>query len=92
MIRPLDVTFDYDFDSNLYMFSKASDAKNWKVTLHCLNNKKTVALMDKFSAYPGCNEHSGETSWMIEGYRPEKIEIKRPGQQPVLIEHPDSKL
>lgn len=90
--RSPDIQFDYDFDSNLYMLSKDPDAINWEVTLYLGDNRKERLFPKKFSPYPGCEEHQGEAAWLVEGYRPKKIEILRPGMEPVFIEHPDSKI
>ncbi len=57
--------FDYDFDSDLYMFSKDHDAKNWKIIVHCKGGQKHVPSIEKFAAYPGCATHEGEAAWSV---------------------------
>ena len=90
MNRPKNISFDYDYDSNLYMLSKDLGAKNWKVIVHCADGKKHVPPIEKFYAYPGCSTHEGEAAWSIEFYKAINIEIKRPGMETVIFRHPDS--
>ena len=85
----MDVSFDYDYDSNLYMLTKDPDAENWKVIVHCRDGKKHVPSIEKFFAYPGCATHEGEAAWLIEYYKPEKIEIQLPSLKTEIIKHPD---
>ncbi len=88
--RPIDVSFDYDYDSDLYMFSKDPDAKNWKVIVHCNNGQKKVPSIEKFVPYPGCKTHEGEAAWLVEYFNSDKIEIQRPSMKTVTIKHPDN--
>ena len=90
MKHHLDVTFAHDYDSNLHMLSNNCDAKNWKVIVHCKDGQKHVPLIEKFIAYPGCATHEGKTAWLIEYFKPEKIEILRPSREAVVIKHPDA--
>ncbi len=89
MFRRINVSFEHDYDSDLYMFSKDPKAKNWNVTVHCKDGKKYVPSISKFYAYPGCKTHEGEASWMVDYYKAEKIEIERPGKKTVILKHPD---
>ena len=89
MKRPIDVSFEHDYDSDLYMLSKDPDAMNWKVLVHCKDGKMYVSSIEKFVAYPGCSTHEGEAAWLVEYFNPEKIEIQRLGLETVSIRHPD---
>ncbi len=89
MKRPIDVSFEHDYDSNLYMLSKDPDARNWKVIVHCRDGQKYVPSIEKFVAYPGCATHEGEAAWLVEYFNPEKIEIQRPSLETVIVRHPD---
>ena len=89
MKRQIDVSFDYDYDSNLYMLSKDHNAKYWKVIVHCGNGQKHLPSLEKFVAYPGCAPHEGEVAWLVDYFKPEKIEIQRPGLRTVIVRHPD---
>ena len=84
-----DVSFSHDYDSDLYMFSKDSDAKNWKVIVHCEDGKEHMPSVEKFIPYPGCDAHEGETAWMVDYYLPETIEIQKPGSKVVIIKYPN---
>ncbi len=88
----IDVSFDYDFDSDLYMFSKAPDAKNWKVIVHVKNGDKKVPSIAKYSAYPGSPTHEGETAWSVDYFNAEKIEIQRANLESVFVRHPHGNL
>ena len=89
MIRQIDVLFAHDYDSDLYMLSGDPDAKNWQVIVHCKDGKKHVSSIEKFVAYPGCTTHEGEAAWLVEYFKPDKIEIQRPGHKTMTIKHPD---
>lgn len=89
MKRLIDVSFEYDYDSDLYMFSKDPDAEKWKVIVHCRDGQKHVPSIEKFFAYPGCETHEGEAAWLVDYCNPEKIEIQRPGLKAVIVRHPD---
>ncbi|MBU1564716.1 MAG: hypothetical protein KJ630_03695 [Proteobacteria bacterium] len=88
MKRLIDVAFEHDYDSNLFMLSKDPSAKNWKVIVHCRDGQKYVRSIEKFFAYPGCATHDGEAAWLVECFNPEKVEIQRPGLEAVIIRHP----
>ena len=85
----LEVTFDYDFDSSLYMLTKDPDARNWTVVVHCKNGDSHVTSPDKFSEYPGCETHESKIAWYVDYYEAEKVEIQRSGEHPVFIRHPN---
>ncbi len=85
----IDVSFEHDYDSDLYMLSKDPDARNWEVLVHCKDGEIHVSSIGKFVAYPGCATHEGEAAWLVEYFNPEKIEIQRPGLETVNIRHPD---
>jgi len=85
----MDISFDYDYDSDLYMLSNDPEVENWKVIVHCRDGEKYVPSIEKFFAYPGCATHEGEAAWLIEYYKPVKIEIQRPGLETEIIKHPD---
>lgn len=89
MKRRIDVSFHHDYDSDLYMLSKDPDAKNWKVIVHCKDGKQYVPTVGTFTPYPGCETHEGEAAWLVDYYKPEIIEIQRPGLEIVTIKHPD---
>ncbi len=89
MIHQIDVSFAHDYDSDLYMLSGDPNAKNWTVIVHCKDGKKYVSQFEKFVAYPGCATHEGEAAWLVEYFKPEKIEIQRPGLKTAIISHPD---
>jgi hypothetical protein len=89
MKRSLDVSFEHDYDSNLYMLSKDPDANNWTVIVHCKDGRKNVSSIEKFVPYPGCAIHENESAWYVEYFGPEKIEIQRSGRDSVYIKHPD---
>ncbi len=91
MKRPIDISFEHDYDSNLYMLSKDLDAKNWKVIVHCRDGQKYDPSIEKFIAYPGCATHEGEIAWLVEYFNPEKIEIQRPSLETVIVRHPDER-
>lgn len=89
MIFRLNVSFAHDYDSDLYMLSKDPEAKNWKVIVHCKEGKQYAPPMEKFTAYPGCDTHEGEAAWLVDYYKPETIEVRRPGKKAVIVKHPD---
>lgn len=89
MKRSLDVSFEHDYDSNLYMLSKDPDARNWTVIVHCRDGKKYASSIEKFVPYPGCATHENESAWYVEYFEPEKIEIQRAGLATVFLKHPD---
>ncbi len=89
MKYPIDVSFEHDYDSNLYMLSKDSGARNWKVVVHCRDGQKYFPSIEKFVAYPGCATHEDEAAWLVEYFNPEKIEIQRLTLKTVSIRHPD---
>ena len=89
MKHKIEVSFQHDYDSDLYMLSKDPDAKNWKVIIHCRKGQQHDSTMVKFFAYPGCATHEGEAAWLIDYFNPLKIEIQRPGLGTVTIRHPD---
>ena len=88
MRRLIDVSFDYDYDSDLYMLSKDPDAENWKVIVHCRDGQKHILSLEKFCAYPGCATREGEAAWSIDYFKSEKIEIQRSGLGAVFVRHP----
>lgn len=85
----IEVSFEHDYDSNLYMISKNPEAHDWEVIVHCRDGRKHVSPVEKFTAYPGCAEHLGEAAWYMEYFQPDKIEIRRPGKKGAFIKHPD---
>ena len=85
----LDVSFDYDYDSDLYMLSKGLKAKNWMVIVHCKDGRSHTPSLEKFTPYPGCDPHEGAAAWLVDYYGAEKVEIKRPFRKPVFVTHPD---
>ena len=87
MNNQIDVSFDWDFDSDLYMLSKAPDAKNWKVIVHLKNGNVDVPSIETFSPYPGCPTHEGEAAWFV-SFHAERVEIQRPSLEPVIVRHP----
>jgi hypothetical protein len=89
MTRSIDVSFQHDYDSSLYMISRDPDAKNWTVMVHCQDGKIHTPAIERFIAYPGCETHEGATAWPVEYFRPKTIEIRRPDQKTVTIPHPD---
>ena len=86
----INVSFEYDYDSNLYMLSKESGAENWTVIVHCGDGTKHLPKIEKFVAYPGCKTHEGEPAWLVDYFKPKKIEIQRPGLSGVMVRHPDA--
>lgn len=89
MTNPINILFRHDYDSDLYMLSKDFDAKDWKVIIHCIDGEKHIVQPDEFLPYPGTTEVRGEISWCIERFGAQKIEIQRPGLEPLIIAHPD---
>lgn len=90
MIDPsLEISFDYDSDSNLYMLSRRVDARTWNVTIVCRDGERHIARAERFFPYPGTNPHENEPAWSLEYYQPESIEITRPGMAIVSIPHPE---
>lgn len=89
MICGVDVSFAHDYDSDLYMLSGDPDARKWTVIVHCKDGKKHASSIEKFTAYPGCATHEGEAAWPVDYFKPEKIEIQRPGLKTVILKHPD---
>lgn len=89
MKRHKDISFDYDFDSSLYMLSKDPDAASWKVIVHCKGGEKHFPQIEKFFPYPGCENHEGEAAWLVDYFKPEKIEIQRPKLKAVIFRYPD---
>ncbi|MCP4425391.1 MAG: hypothetical protein GY803_12925 [Chloroflexi bacterium] len=85
----LDVSFHYDYDSDLYMLSKDPRAKNWTVIVHCKDGRSHTPALVKFTPYPGCETHEGEAAWLVDYYGAEKVEIKRPLRKSVFATHPD---
>ena len=88
-MKALQISFDYDYDSNLYMLSKAPGAKNWTVIVHCQDGRSHIPSLRKFTPYPGCETHEGEPAWFVDYFRAEKVEIQRPGLKSVFVSHPD---
>ncbi len=91
MKHPMGISFEHDYDANLYMLSKRPDAKNWRVIVHCRDGQKHVPSIEKFTAYPGSATHEGEAAWLVEYFNPEKIEIQRPRRKTVIVRHPDGR-
>jgi hypothetical protein len=89
MRRPRNLTFEHDFDSNLYMISADPGARSWKVLVWCKGGRWHVPELEQFVPYPGCAAHEGEAAWNIEFFQPERIEIQMPGMAAVSFEHPD---
>ncbi len=85
----LQISFDYDFDSDLYILSKDPDAKSWTVIVHCGDGKSHMPPLEKFVPYPGTEVHEGEAAWLVDYFRAEKVEIQRPGQKSEFVSHPD---
>ena len=84
----INVSFEHDYDSTLYMLSRDPDAKNWKVIVHCKSGKKHVSSIEKFVPYPGCATHEGDVAWLVEYFNPEKIEIQMSDMKIVTIRYP----
>lgn len=90
MKKTLNIEFAHDSDSDLYMISSESNADQWRVTVYCGNGKEYNPMITKFTAYPGCETHEGKAAWLVDYYKPEKIEIKLPSSEIVIIRHPDT--
>ena len=88
----IDVTFDYDFDSDLYMVAGDPDAGNWTVIVHCKNGKTHITSPEHFAEYPGCETHEGEIAWYVDHFGAEKVEVQRSGQESVFVRHPNMSL
>lgn len=86
----INISFEHDNDSNLYMISSDPDGNSWKVIVHCRDGRKYSPSVEKFFAYPGCKTHEGSATWMVDYFSPEKIEIQLPNNMKVIIEHPCS--
>ena len=85
----LKVTFDYDFDSRLYMLSEDSEANSWTVVVHCKNGDTQISTPDNFAEYPGCETHEGKVAWYVDHFEAERIEIQRSGKESVFVRHPN---
>lgn len=85
----MEVSFSYDYDSDLHMLCKEPEAREWKVLVHCANGEKHSPSIETFTPYPGCDPHEGAVAWLVDYFRPETIEIQRPGKKAATIKHPD---
>ena len=90
MSTPPDISFAHDYDLCLYMLSPDPEARNWTVIVRCGDGKTYRPAIGRFVPCAGCSEREGEAAWSIEYYQAEKIEILRPGCEPVYIEHPEA--
>ena len=89
MKHPIEISFEHDSDSNLYLLSADPGANQWEVIVHCRDGKTHQPKIEKFYAYPGRARHEGEAAWLVDYLRPEKIEVRRPGHGTVMLRHPD---
>ena len=89
MTMPINILFRHDYDTVLFMLAKEPGAKDWKVFIHCKDGKKHILKPEKFLPYPGTTEFGNAISWCIERFGAEKIEIQRPGLEPLIIAHPE---
>jgi hypothetical protein len=86
----IDISFDYDFDSNLYLLARNPEADTWTIIVDCEGGARYQPQIETFSAYPGCATHEGETAWLVDYFKAEKVHINRPGQETEVVLHPDS--
>lgn len=89
MSTPPNISFAHDYDLSLHMLSADPEARNWTVIVHCEGGNPHTSAMEKFVPCSGCGRRDGEAAWIIEYYKAEKIEIQRPGCEPVFIKHPE---
>jgi hypothetical protein len=54
------------------MLSIDPDEKDWKVFIHCKDEKKHILQPEEFLPYPGTTEVRGEISWCIERFGAKK--------------------